>query len=66
MKRVTQERKRRGWSQAELARRAEMHPSSMCSIESGRLVPYPAQVEKLAAALKWPPEEAARLFEEAE
>ena len=51
-----------GWSQAELARRAGMHPSSVCAIERGRLTPYPAQARKLAEALAWDGEPAG-LFE---
>ena len=44
-------REARGWSRAELARRANMNPSTISLIESGRQVPYPSQTEKLAAAL---------------
>ena len=36
-----------------LARRAEMHVSSISQIESGRLIPYEKQVEKIAKALNW-------------
>ena len=49
--RLIEERNQRGWSRAELARRAGMHPSTVSLIESGRLVPYPSQLDKLAAAL---------------
>ena len=45
-------REARGWSKAELARRAGMHPATVGSIENGRLVPYPVQIEKLASALE--------------
>jgi transcriptional regulator with XRE-family HTH domain len=41
----------KGWSQAELARRAGIHPSTVSMIERGLLAAYPAQVEKLAKAL---------------
>lgn len=64
MKVLTFERKRRGWSQAKLAREAEMHPSQVCLIESGRLKPYPGQLAKLAAALGWPKEQADELLDE--
>ena len=47
-------RERRGWSQARLAREAEMHPSTICSIERGRLRPYPGQAAKIAEALGVP------------
>ncbi len=45
------ERSRRGWSRAELARRAGLNPSTVGLIESGRLRPYPSQLVKLANAL---------------
>lgn len=41
----------RGWSQAELARRTGMHPSSISRIETGHMRPYPSQVNKIAGAL---------------
>ncbi len=41
------------WSQAKLARVAEMHPSSVSLIENGKMTPYPAQIKKLTAALDW-------------
>lgn len=44
-------RERRGWSQAELARRARLHPADISRIESGRLVPYDRQRRRLARAL---------------
>lgn len=50
-------RRRRGWSQAELARRAGLHPSTVSLIESQRLRPYPGQLAKLARALGVAPEE---------
>ena len=49
---LASERKRRRWSQAELARRAHMNPSTVSLIEAGRLVPYPSQLRKLAKALR--------------
>lgn len=51
---ITEHRKMKGWSQAELARRAGMHPSTVSLIESGRQVPYPSQLAKLAKALGVP------------
>ena len=44
-------REARGWSKAELARRAELNPTTVGWIESGRFRPYPVQLEKLARAL---------------
>jgi transcriptional regulator with XRE-family HTH domain len=51
MKRITMEREKRGWSRAELARRTNLHPSQVGQFESGRLVPYPAQLARMAEAL---------------
>lgn len=60
---ITSQRLKRNWTKSELARRAGMHVSSVSQIESGRLVPYPGQVEKLAVALGWKNDPRA-LFEE--
>ena len=49
--RLSHEREQRGWSRAELARRAGLNAATVGLIESGRLHPYPSQVEKLARAL---------------
>ena len=51
MKRLRVERERRGWSRAELARRARLNAVTVGLIEAGRLVPYPSQLRKLAGAL---------------
>lgn len=59
------ERRARGWSQAELARRAEMHPTTVCQIENRRTVPYPVQLAKLAAALEWTGDPGALMDEDA-
>ena len=53
MKKLQQEREARGWSRSELARRARMANSTVGAIESGRLVPYQSQLEKLSKALDW-------------
>jgi len=44
-------RETKGWSQSELGRQTGIHPSTISLIESGRLVPYEAQLVKLAKAL---------------
>ena len=54
---LTEVRKAQGLSISELARKAEMHVSSICQIESGYLVPYPRQKSKIARALGWQDEE---------
>jgi len=51
---LIEKRNQKGWSRAELARRAGMHPSTVSLIESGRLVAYPSQLDKLALALDLP------------
>jgi transcriptional regulator with XRE-family HTH domain len=51
MLRVTKERKRQKWTQAELARRAWINASTLSLIESGHYKPYDSQLIKLANAL---------------
>jgi len=49
--RIKYERLRRGWNQIALAYNAAMSVGDISRIESGRLRPYPSQVEKLATLL---------------
>ena len=51
MKNIKKLRLNLGWSQAELSRQTRMGHTDICRIESGRLIPYDAQLKKLAAAL---------------
>lgn len=51
---LTALRESKGWSKAELARRADLNASTVGQIEAGRLRPYPGQVAKLARALGVP------------
>jgi transcriptional regulator with XRE-family HTH domain len=51
MTRLQELRESRGWTKAELARRARLNPSTVGAIEGGRLQPYPRQLIKLAKAL---------------
>jgi len=44
-------RKALGWSQSRLAREAQMHPSTISAIESGRLSPWPGQAARIQEAL---------------
>jgi ribosome-binding protein aMBF1 (putative translation factor) len=63
---IEQERKRFKLSQAKLAQRADMHPSSVCAIERGNLIPFQSQRDKLVKALRaegWDGDEVT-LFEE--
>ena len=60
---LTRERKARGWSISELARRAVMANGDVGKIEAGRLRPYDTQLRKLAKALQWPLDNAQKLLE---
>jgi transcriptional regulator with XRE-family HTH domain len=62
--RLTIERKRRGWSQAKLARNSDLNTTTVNLIESGRFRPYPKQLAKLARALDIPENEASTLIGE--
>lgn len=53
MKRARQERNRLGLSGLEVARRAKLAPGTLSQIETGRFIPYPGQLERLAEALGW-------------
>jgi len=64
MKLLRVERERRGWSQAELARRARMHPATVSLVERGLLTAYPQQLAKLARAFGMPQKRAASLMED--
>lgn len=59
-------RRERGWSKAELARRAGMDPSDVGRIESGFMVAYDSQTKKLAKALGVRVGNAHKLFETVE
>ena len=64
MLRLTQKREARGWSQAELARRARLHPSELSKIESRRIVPYRPLLRRLARHLGLAAADAERLLDE--
>lgn len=54
MTNLEEARRARGWSRAELARRAGVNQVTVGQIECGRFVPYPSQLRKLARALRMP------------
>ena len=64
MLRMKVRRVERGASQAQIARLAQMHPSTVSLIESGRLRPGLGQLRKLARALGVPRDQAATLLQE--
>ena len=53
MLRIEFERKRKGISQAKLARLADVNASSMNRIERGKEPAYPRRGQKIADALGW-------------
>ena len=61
MLRLSAERQRRGWSQAELARRTGIHPATISRLEAGKQFAYSGWRRRLAQALGVPGDE---LFEE--
>ena len=63
MLRLTQERQARGWSQAELSRRARLHPSELSKIECGRIRPYRPLLRRLALRLGLRAADAERLLD---
>jgi transcriptional regulator with XRE-family HTH domain len=63
MLRMTELRKARGWSQAELARRTGMNQATVCHMEGGHFIPYASQLAKIAEALEVSKAEAAELME---
>lgn len=55
MTKLRAERIRRGWTQTDLAFHARVTPADVSRIETGRLRPYPSQVERIARVLELPP-----------
>lgn len=64
MKKLTELRQARGWSKAELARRARLAEGYVGKIESGRLVPYETQLRRIARALGVPVAKATTLLDD--
>lgn len=57
MLRLTQERRRRGLTQAAVARMTGIHPAAISALESGTAHPWPGWKARLARALELPAEE---------
>jgi transcriptional regulator with XRE-family HTH domain len=45
------ERRRKGWTRSELARRADLNSSTVSGLENGKLKAYEIQLNKLGQAL---------------
>ena len=63
MLRLTIERKRRGLSQAQLARLADVHPATLSRLEAGKLFAYAGWRRRLGRVLGVPGDE---LFDQAD
>jgi len=48
MLRLEAERRKRGWSQAEVARRTGLHPSTISHLEAGDIRPWPSYISRLS------------------
>lgn len=53
MKQLQHEREAKPWTRWELGRQANIHPAEVGKFESGRTIPYPAQLKRLAKALSF-------------
>lgn len=60
---LVEQRKAKGWSQAELSRRSKIVAPQLSMIEGGRFRPYPRQLRRIARALGWDVENAEALLE---
>lgn len=49
--RIKRERGLRGWSQADLAERADVHSDTIWGLETGKRVPRPSTLRRLGTAL---------------
>jgi len=63
VKRITQERESKNWTRAKLGAESDLHPAGVGQIESGRVIPEPVQLARLAKALGWEGDPAALLEE---
>ena len=55
--RIKEFREKAGLTQLELARRAKVAPSNLCSVENGKLAPWTKMKRTIARVLKTTPEE---------
>lgn len=64
MLKIVIERKRKGLTQFELARRTGIHPANLSRLERGIWPPTSGWKRRIAKALDWPLDKADDLFEE--
>lgn len=64
MKLITALRIKENLNKSQLARIANLSPSDIGKIESGRAIPYNSQLEKIAKALNYPANKKSQLIEE--
>lgn len=50
--RIANERKKRGWTQSQLAKKAKITPAAICQIEQGTRIPTIPVLHKIANVLK--------------
>lgn len=53
MIRLTEIRRDKGLNKTQLGQLATVHPAQIGQIESGRMVPYPPTLKRIAEALSW-------------
>ena len=61
---MTRERLARGWSRQELAGLARLAPADIGKAETGRIVLYESQLQRICSAMGWPTDRAVELLEE--
>jgi len=64
MLRLTDERMKRGWSKAEVARRARLDQALISKFEARRATPYERELRRLAQALGFSADQANSLLDE--
>jgi DNA-binding XRE family transcriptional regulator len=65
-RRLRQRREKLDLSRAEAARRAHLNAATYGQIESGRLIPYDVQLQRICLAMQWDPKRADELLEVAD
>lgn len=50
---ITYLREKKGWTKFELGSKARVHPANLGKYESGRWIPYPVELQRLAEVLEF-------------